>query len=93
MAAPPSDETERRRARLKVETIELRLTALREAEEMGNPKDHTKDIMDQLDLMNVGKPVQVELKVKSKLSTRPYVGHHYICYSQVLIVFAGYGGQ
>ncbi|CAE6486661.1 unnamed protein product [Rhizoctonia solani] len=72
VAAPPSDETERRRARLKVESIELRLSVLREAEEMSDPKDHTKEIMDQLDLMNVGKPVQVELKVKSKLSTRPY---------------------
>ncbi|KAJ1309055.1 hypothetical protein OPQ81_004734 [Rhizoctonia solani] len=72
VAAPPSDETERRRARLKVETIELRLSALRAEEEMSNPKDQTKDIVDQLDLMNVGKPVQVELKVKSKISTRPY---------------------
>jgi hypothetical protein len=29
--------------------------------------------MGQLDMLSVGKPVQVELKVKSKLSTRPYV--------------------
>ncbi|CUA69107.1 hypothetical protein RSOLAG22IIIB_03785 [Rhizoctonia solani] len=72
VAAPPSDETERRRARLKVETIELRLSALREEHEMSNPRDQTKEIVDQLDLMNVGKPVQVELAVKSKLSTRPY---------------------
>ncbi|CAE6433093.1 Osteopontin domain-containing protein [Rhizoctonia solani AG-1 IA] len=72
VAAPPSDETERRRARQKVETIELRLIALRAEEEMSNPRDQTKDIIDQLDLMNVGKPVQVELKVKTKLSTRPY---------------------
>ncbi|KAG8716296.1 hypothetical protein FRC11_005126 [Ceratobasidium sp. 423] len=72
VAAPPSDEAERRRARQKVETIELRLTALRAEEEMSNPRDQTIEIINQLDLMNVGKPVQVELKVKSKLSTRPY---------------------
>ncbi|CAE7224715.1 unnamed protein product [Rhizoctonia solani] len=72
VAAPPSDETERRRARLKVETIEHRLSALRAEEEMSNPRDHTKEIVDQLDLMNVGKPVQVELSVKTRLSTRPY---------------------
>lgn len=72
VAAPPSDETERKRARQKVETIELRLSALRAEEEMSNPKDQTSDIIDQLDLMNVGKPVQVELKVKSKLSNMPY---------------------
>ncbi|CEL63707.1 hypothetical protein RSOLAG1IB_05468 [Rhizoctonia solani AG-1 IB] len=72
VAAPPSDETERRRARQKVETIELRLSALRAEEEMSNPRDQTKDLIDQLDLMNVGKPVQVELQVKTKLSTRPY---------------------
>jgi hypothetical protein len=73
VAAPPSDESERRRARLKVETIELRLSALRAEEEMCNPKDHTRELVDQLDLMNVGKPVKVELKVKSMLLTRPYV--------------------
>ncbi|KEP55359.1 osteopontin domain protein [Rhizoctonia solani 123E] len=72
VAAPPSDENERRRARLKVEMIELRLSALRAEEEMSNPRDQTQEIVDQLDLMNVGKPVQVGLSVKSKLSTRPY---------------------
>ncbi|KAG8725867.1 hypothetical protein FRC12_023959 [Ceratobasidium sp. 428] len=28
--------------------------------------------MGQMDMMSVGKPVQVELQVKSRLSTRPY---------------------
>jgi len=69
VAAPPSDEAERKRARLKIESIELRLSALRTQDQ---PPDRTGDILDQMNLMSVGKPVQVELRVKSKLSMRPY---------------------
>lgn len=69
VAAPPSDEAERKRARLKVESIEHRLSTLRA---QGPPPDRTTDILGQMDLMSVGKPVQVELRVKSKLSMRPY---------------------
>ncbi|QRV72859.1 hypothetical protein RhiJN_00873 [Ceratobasidium sp. AG-Ba] len=69
VAAPPSDETERKRARLKVETIEHRLEILR-AEVP--PPDQTHDLMGQMDRMSVGKPVQVELRVKNMISTRPY---------------------
>ncbi|KAG8746410.1 hypothetical protein FRC10_005121 [Ceratobasidium sp. 414] len=69
VAAPPSDETERKRARLKVESIEHRLEILR-AEIP--PPDRTHELMGQMDMMSVGKPVKVELKVKSMLSTRPY---------------------
>lgn len=70
VAAPPSDEAERKRARLKVESIEHRLSTLRA---QGPPPDRTNDILSQMDLMSVGKPVQVELRVKSKLSMTPYV--------------------
>ncbi|KAG9089662.1 hypothetical protein FS749_001157 [Ceratobasidium sp. UAMH 11750] len=69
VAAPPSDETERKRARLKVESIEHRLGVLRAGIP---PPDQTHALMGQMDMMSVGKPVQVELKVKSMLSTRPY---------------------
>ncbi|KAG9127615.1 hypothetical protein FRC07_011655 [Ceratobasidium sp. 392] len=67
VAAPPSDETERKRARLKVESIEHRLEVLRSEIP---PPDQTHELMGQMDMMSVGKPVQVELKKEEDAQRR-----------------------